>query len=99
MAELSHFAWPFQLGADLEQDTPQELSASAAVILCTPRGERDDDPHFGVTAPVFDTQPIDTVRLARELAQSDPRLDPDVSEVLDLADATRAAIRVGVNGA
>lgn len=96
MAELPHFAWPMRFTtlpdgsvtyAAVEQDTEPDLLASAAIVACTPKGWRDDDPEFGVTRPVFDQGPIDTSRLAAELAAADDRLDVDVAEVIDLADA------------
>lgn len=105
MAELPHFAWPMQFVtlpdggvtyATVEQDTDADLEASAAIIACTPRGWRDDDPTFGVSSPVFEQGPIDTDRLAAELAQADDRLDVDVDEVLDLANAMNRQLAVSV---
>lgn len=99
MAELSHLPWPYQLGVDVEQDTVEELQASAAVALCTPKGAWVDNPRFGVTSPLFDSKPLDAARMASELRDSDPRLTPTVEEAIDLADATRAVLRVDVKGA
>jgi hypothetical protein len=99
MADLPHMAWPFRLGAVVEQDSAEELRGSAAVIACTPRGLRNDNPGFGVTSPLFEQRPIDVDRMAAEIRQSDPRLSPTVDEVLDLLNATRATIRVDVSGA
>lgn len=97
MADLSHLPWPYVLGADVEQDSPDELRASAAVIACTPRGRRADDESFGVTTPVFEQRPLDAARMAREIAQADPRLQPTAAEVDDIAaDATTATIAVNI---
>jgi hypothetical protein len=53
---------------------------------------RDDLPSFGVTPTVFSQGALDTERLARELADSDDRLDIDATELIDLADATARQI-------
>lgn len=106
MPELPHPAWPLAFAtrpdgtvgfATVEQGTDEDRMASAAVIACTPRGHRDDDPTFGVTSPVFAQGPVDADRLAAEIAQSDPRLDLTVGEVLDLANATRRTVRLSVS--
>lgn len=99
MTDLPHLAWPYQLGAVVEQDSIEELKASAAVIACTPRGHRDDDLAFGVTTPLFDQRPLDVDRFARELAQSDPRIQPTVEEVIGLREElTRVVLTVDVTG-
>ena len=103
MTDLPHFAWPLRLVtlpdgsssfAEAEQDTAEDLASSAAVIACTPRGHRDDDPTFGVTSPVFTQGPIDTDLLAAELAQADDRLDYVADEIVDLAEGMRRTITV-----
>jgi hypothetical protein len=100
MAEsLSHLAWPYEMGVDVQQDTIAERQQSAAVAVCTPKGAWVDNPDFGTTVPLFESRPLDTHRLAQDLAQSDPRLAPTVDEVLALADATRAVLRADVRGA
>lgn len=88
MTDLPHLAFPYRLGATVEQDTFAERVASALVIALTPRGHRDDLPEFGITPPLFVEGAIDTDRLAAELAASDDRLDVDATELVDLADAT-----------
>jgi hypothetical protein len=91
---LAHLPWPYQLGETVDQDTDAERLASAAVIVCTPRGHRDDLPDFGVTTPVFQQGNIDLDRLAGEIEQSDPRLAVDADEFLDLTDATVRTVQV-----
>lgn len=99
MTDLPHLPWPYRLGDVVEQDTDVERLASAAVIVCTPRGHRDDLPAFGVTAPVFEQGPLDLERLAGEISQSDPRLAVDAEEILDLAAATTRTVRVAIDQA
>lgn len=105
MPELPHPDWPlrFQTRADgsvafaeVEQGTVAELEASAAVIAATPRGSHLGDPLFGVTTPLFEPVPVDAQRLARELAQSDPRLDLTARETADLLNATARTVRIAV---
>jgi hypothetical protein len=86
--QLLHLAFPYRLGATVEQDTFGELASSALVIALTPRGHRDDLPSFGTTPTVFTEGAVDTGRLAAELTASDERLDVDATETLDLANAT-----------
>jgi hypothetical protein len=97
MADLPHLPWPYQLGQTVEQETPAELIAAAAVIVCTPRGHRDDVPDFGVTTPVFEQGALDLERLAGEIQQSDPRLAVDAEEILDLAAATTRTVRLAID--
>jgi hypothetical protein len=99
MADLPHLPWPYQFGQVVEQDSPDELVAAAAVIVCTPRGHRDDDQDFGVTSPVFEQGALDLDRLAGEITQSDPRLSIDAEEILDLAAATIRTVRVAIEQA
>jgi hypothetical protein len=99
MADLPHLPWPYQFGQVVEQGSPAELVAAAAVIACTPRGHRDDDPDFGVTAPVFQSGALDLDRLAGEIQQSDPRLAIDAEEFIDLAAATVRTVRVTIEEA
>lgn len=99
MDDLPHIAWPYQLGATVDQDSDAERLAAAAVIVCTPRGYRDDLPDFGVTQPVFEQTPLDLERLAGELAASDPRLVADAEELLDLADSATRTVRLAIEPA
>lgn len=98
MAELSHLAWPYRLGVDVEQLSDGELKGSAAVIACTPRGHRDDDPAFGVTDLTFQQGALDLQTFASELSHSDERLALDAEEILDLANATARTVRALIDG-
>jgi hypothetical protein len=106
MADSSEPAWPLRFItlpdgsvhlAEVAQGSPQAREGAAAVVICTPRGYRDDDPTFGITPLTFQQGRIDTSRLAGELAQSDPSLsDIDVTEALDLLHVTERTVRVDV---
>jgi hypothetical protein len=97
MPDLPHLTWPYQLGMTVDQDTDDELLASAAVIASTRRGPRDDLPGFGVSDPTFSQGPIDLERLAGELAQADDRLHLDGDEAIDLAAATARTVRLALD--
>lgn len=108
MADFPHPAWPLQFVtladgtvtyASVEQDSDEERKASAAVIAATPRGSHLGDPTFGVTTPLFEPVPLDTERLAREIAQSDPRLDVTVTETADTINAARRKLTAAVGRA
>lgn len=96
MSDLPHLAFPYRLGATVEQGSPAELAASALVIARTPRGHHDAFPEFGVTQQVFAQGPIDTQLFAQELAASDPRLDIEAEELLDLANTTIRRVRATI---
>lgn len=108
MIELPHPAWPLQFVthadgavtyADIEQDTDAERKATAAVIASTPRGSHLGDPTFGVTTPLFEQVPLDVDRMAREIQQSDPRLELTVAETADLVNAAKRILTVAVGRA
>lgn len=105
MPDRPQFAWPFAFVTqpdgsmtvgEVEQGTPAERVASAAVVISTRRRQRMDDPSFGITPLTFQQGAIDTHRLTAEIEQSDPRLDLDADELLDLADATSRVITTNV---
>lgn len=106
--EFDHPAWPLQFVtradgtvtfAAVQQGTDAERKASAAVIAATPRGAHLGDPTFGVTSPLFGPTPIDTALLAREIQQSDARLELTVTETTDLISAARRTLLVGIEPA
>lgn len=108
MTDYPHPNWPLAFEtrpdgtvtyASVEQDTDAERKASAAVIAATPRGSHLGDPTFGVTTTLFETVPLDTDRLAREIQQSDPRLDLTVTETADMVNAARRTLTVRVGSA
>lgn len=93
---LPHFAWPFQLGATVEQDTTAEHEAAAAVLACTLRGQVDGLPKFGVTTPLFGAQPVNAELMAAQINEYDSRLEPTGQTILDLANPTVAIERIAV---
>ncbi len=106
--ELPHPAWPLRFErrpdgtvglAAVEQDTDVDRESRTAVVLCTPRGHRDDDPSFGVTPLEFQQGPVDLDRLAAEVNQADPGLNVSAREVADLAEATVRQIDVHAGAA
>lgn len=105
MADLPQPAWPLQFVtnpdgtvsfAEVEQATGPDRQARAAIVLCTPKGWRDDDPSFGVSDLRFQQGAIDTHRLAAELNASDPAIQATADEVIDLLAPTLRVVRVNV---
>lgn len=100
------FDWPLRYTAlpdgtvtlaQVTQGTQQAREAAAGVVMSTRRGQRLDDPAFGVTDLRFQQGYTDTRKLADELGQSDPSLtDLDVSETLDIADARARTLAIDV---
>lgn len=97
---LPHYAWPLQFVtnpdgtvgfAANDQDTPEDLEATAAVIVCTPRGWRDDDAQFGITPLIFEPVPVDAQLIADQVVQSDDRLKLTATEVAGVVDTVRNA--------
>jgi hypothetical protein len=108
VSDLDHPAWPLRFEtrpngtvtfAAVAQDTDAERKANAAVIAATPRGAHLGDPAFGVTTPLFEAVPLDVERLAREIAQSDPRLDLTVTDTIDLLNAAARTLTVAIGPA
>lgn len=95
---LPHLDWPYRLGGTVNQDTPQEHRAAAAVLACTERGRVDGLPTFGVTTPLFGAQPVDAELMARQINQYDPRLEATGALLLDLANPQVAPIQLDVGG-
>lgn len=85
--------------AETLQGEDRAREARAAVVLCTPKGHRDDAPAFGVTTVLWAPGPINTERLAAELNASDLSLDVTAAESYDLADAGRRRLSVDVGHA
>lgn len=106
MPDSPHYSWPlaFETQQDgtitfgqVEEGSDAELEASAAVIISTPRGHRDDDPTFGVSPLVFQGG-VDTDRLADELQQADPRLSVEADEVVALIEPWVSVVRAHIDG-
>jgi hypothetical protein len=95
MADIPHFAYPFQRGPDghvmvVEQDTPEHIQGQQYAVVVTPLGFRDDRADFGWPWPEFRLVPLDLSGLADAFA----RLVPDSNEQIDQwADAASEAIR------
>lgn len=100
---LPHWDWPFRFEpapggglrtATVEQDTPDDLQASAAVALSTERGRNAGQPQFGITPLQHERAPLNTTRLRSELSQSDDRLDLSAEEIADLVNVTTRRVQI-----
>lgn len=106
MPDLPHPSWPLRFVtkgdgtvgyATVEQNSPRDLESSAAIIACTPRGHRHDDPTFGVSQTVFGQGTIDVERLAGEISQADGRLSLTAVETINLAQTMTRTVTLGVD--
>lgn len=93
---LPHLAWPYRLGATVEQDSSAEHAAAAAVLACTQRGQVDGLPTFGVTTPLFGGQPVDAALMAAEITGYDPRLEASATTIMDLVEPQVANVLLDV---
>lgn len=84
--------------AEVPQDSDQDRLARAAVVYSTPKGHRPDEPQFGVTSPLFHPGQVDVQRLAAEINSSDPGLEVDATEVIDMRDTSHRILTVYVAG-
>jgi hypothetical protein len=101
---LAHPAWPLRFTANggfalVDQDSLEDLEASAAIIACTRRGHREDDPSFGVTQLEFQQGDLQLDRFTAELSASDDRLNVDATETIDLAASTIRLIQANIGDA
>lgn len=95
MADLPHFAYPFQYGADgtvnvVEQNTPDEIAACVANIAVCPSGYLPHDPALGIDDLAFSTIPLDLPGLIVQVSGQEPRVTLDATET---GDAVNAALR------
>lgn len=93
-----HLALPLRLVGDhyatRDQDSDAEVADAVQIIVSFERGERVEDPDFGIDDPTFETQPIDTQQIEMAIQEYEPRAIADVS-TKDLPDgSTTVSIRV-----
>jgi len=103
VADLPHFAFPFQRGRNgkvnvVEQDTEQHVMSCEALIVRYPRGFRVSRPEFGWNWPLFKTLPLDLSGLEEALATFEPRGRADASQWADAAEkaAQHISVEVGI---
>lgn len=101
MADIPHFAYPFQRGANgkvnvVEQDTPEHVMTCEHMIVRCPLGWREDRPEFGWPFPEFHPAPVNTEALEEALRRFEPRGTARGTEYQDAAEAAVRHIRVNV---
>jgi len=65
--------------AQREQDTDAEVADAIRVLVSFMRGDRIEDPEFGVDDPSFQTQPIDTDDIYSAIHEYEPRAQVDIT--------------------
>lgn len=95
-----HLAFPFDLSAGsaavTEQDSLDEIVDCVEVILRTPRGQRVDQPDFGLADPTFRMNGMDASEIEGSVAQWEPRAD--VEAVRQAIQNSEDHIQVNVGG-
>ena len=78
MADAPHFDLPFRLGPSgfvtVEQDSEADIFNCAVAGVSYIKGQRHDEPTFGITDPTFDQIPVSTDRILGEVQQHEPRV-------------------------
>jgi phage baseplate assembly protein W len=91
MDDVPHLALPFRLIGDRyatrQQDTDAEATDCVKALLSFMKGDRAEDPDFGIDDPTFQTQPIDTDDIARQIDIYEPRVNANITTV-DQPDGT-----------
>ena len=84
MDAIPHLAMPIAIVVGRyvsnQQGTSDEVAACVAVICSFTRGDREDDPDFGVLDPSFDQQPLDVADLQATCETYEPRAVVRVEE-------------------
>lgn len=87
MAELPHFAFPFERANGkvkvVEQDSEAHVMSCERSIAATPLGYRDERPDFGIPMPDYRTR-IDLDGIEQALRTWEPRSRLSSEELLDL---------------
>lgn len=98
-----HFAFPFSLAsgggqlAVAEQDSDREIEDCVEVLLTTVRGERIDEPDYGIEDPTFLENGADLDAYASAIERWERRLPYDVERAVPMRDMTDR-IRVRIQG-
>lgn len=88
MADRPHFAYPFERGSYVEQDTADHVMSCENVIVRCPLGFREERPEFGIPWPEFRTAPLDPAEITTALRRFEPRGNATGEEYADTADAS-----------
>jgi hypothetical protein len=102
MPEVPHLSLPLRVIGDrlatIDQDTADELANNVLVITSFSRGERIEDPQFGILALPFDNRPLNLADLETTIATYEPRATISVRQAdYDAADPTAARVSVEVS--
>ena len=104
MADVPHLSLPLRMTGDhlavVDQDTVDELANNVRAIVSFVRGERPEDPGFGIEPILFGTVPLNLSDIEATIAVYEPRATVNVSENFDVTDPTadRVSIEVTMPG-
>jgi phage baseplate assembly protein W len=98
MDDIPHMALPIRLNngqyATRQQDTDAEAADCVKVILSFGRGERIEEPDFGIEDPTFQTQPISTTDIEWAIQEYEPRVQATVRTVDTPDGSTSVSVKV-----
>lgn len=101
MADVPHLSLPLHVVGDrlatVDQDTVEELANNVMVITSFSRGERIEDPQFGILPMPFDNRPLSVTDLETTIATYEPRASVNVRQAdYDPTDPTAARVSIEV---
>jgi phage baseplate assembly protein W len=101
VAELPHFAYPFERGADgninvVEQGSTEHVMSQVEILIRCPTGFRYELPDFGWPFPQYQNAPLDLTALDAALARFVPDARTKASQFIHEAEAATQEIQVEV---
>ena len=72
--------------AEVEQDTYEEIRGCVSAILLYEKGQRPEQPGFGIISPLFEDNFIETKPIIDALAEWEPRAEIRMEEEIDVTD-------------
>jgi len=85
--------------ATIEQDSIEDVAQGVYAVLSYERGERLEDPEFGIEDPTFEVEPIDTSPWLTQIDRYEPRANVQTTEdVTELLGSIEVQIRRRGNG-
>lgn len=99
---IPHFDLPFRYGsggivAVVEQDSDKDVENCVTAIASTIKGQRIEDPTFGITQPTFQKQPINTGTMTEEVLAQEPRATALIEQSPNILDPLVDDVTVSVS--
>lgn len=103
-AQVPHFDIPFKFcrhggkieALVVEQDSGDDINNCVEAALRYTRGQRTDEPTFGITDQTFNLQPLPLEQIAQEVNEHEARASLIIEDDPDQFDVMIARVRVTV---